>query len=334
MATYAIKQLIDKIGLGEIRIPAFQRGFVWTPEKVSFLMDSIYRGYPIGSLLLWKTQDRLNSEKDVGPYKLPEPREKYPISYVLDGQQRLTSFFATFQTDLQPDPDAEIDWLDVYFDLMAQEDSESLFVSLPEEEVDPARYFPLASIYDVGGYRSATRGLNDQMQEKCEALRLRFIQAQILAEEIDNPDREQVAIIFERVNRAGVPLDTFQLLAAWTWSTEFDLREQFQDLSDEVEDFGFGDIRDEPNLLLKCCSAVVAGEATPKAIIRLRGPDVRRDFPAIKSGVLGTIDFLRRELNILSLRMMPYPAMMVPLAKFFATDRSSGRSLTHRQRRR
>jgi len=68
-----IRRLIDRITSGDIRIPAFQRDFVWETEQVAFLLDSIYKDFPIGTVILWKTDTRLPSEKDLGAFKLPEP---------------------------------------------------------------------------------------------------------------------------------------------------------------------------------------------------------------------------------------------------------------------
>src|SRR3990172_5528987 len=102
MERVPLRRLIERTLAGEIRVPAFQRGYVWTPEGVAFLMDSIYRGYPIGSLLLWRTKEQLTKEKDLGPFELPDPKADWPIDYVLDGQQRLTSIFGVFQTEFPP----------------------------------------------------------------------------------------------------------------------------------------------------------------------------------------------------------------------------------------
>lgn len=54
MPELSIRKIIEKTLSGEIRIPSFQRGFVWEPEKVAFFIDSLYKGYPIGSLYLCK----------------------------------------------------------------------------------------------------------------------------------------------------------------------------------------------------------------------------------------------------------------------------------------
>ena len=113
-----IRKLIDRISSGDIRIPAFQRDFVWEPEQVAFLLDSIFKGFPIGTVILWKTDNRLSTEKTLGFFTLPDPQKDYPVNYVLDGQQRLTSLFSVFQTDLEPNSD---EWTDIYFDMLAEQ---------------------------------------------------------------------------------------------------------------------------------------------------------------------------------------------------------------------
>ena len=94
MDPLTIRELIDDTLQGQIRIPSFQRGFVWEPDRVAYLMDSIYKGFPFGSLLFWRTDEQLRIERDLGPFKLPPPKADYPIDYVLDGQQRVTAIFA------------------------------------------------------------------------------------------------------------------------------------------------------------------------------------------------------------------------------------------------
>ncbi len=109
-----IRKIIDRVISGEIRIPAFQRDFVWSSNQVAFLLDSIYKNFPIGTVFLWKTNECLLTEKTLGNYTVPEPKKDHPIYYVLDGQQRITSLFSVFQTELKPDNNYE--WIDIYFD--------------------------------------------------------------------------------------------------------------------------------------------------------------------------------------------------------------------------
>ena len=51
--------LIHEIDKGVIKIPQFQRDFVWSLEQSAKLIDSIIKGYPIGTFILWETQERL-----------------------------------------------------------------------------------------------------------------------------------------------------------------------------------------------------------------------------------------------------------------------------------
>ena len=70
-------------------------------------------------------------------------------------------------------------------------------------------------------------------------------------------DRPIVAIVFERVNRLGMKLDTLQLLSAWTWNEDFDLLESFKKLKEDLEEFGFSEVAEDSDLILKCASAVL-----------------------------------------------------------------------------
>ena len=58
--------IMHDIQTGQIRIPQFQRDFVWNLNKSTHLMDSILKGYPIGTFIIWKTQDRLRSVRNIG----------------------------------------------------------------------------------------------------------------------------------------------------------------------------------------------------------------------------------------------------------------------------
>ena len=84
----SIKYQIEQ---GELKVPQFQREFVWSIEASSKLMDSIVKGYPIGAFTFWKTKDRLRSVRNIGGLALPDSPTNDFVNYVLDGQQRITS---------------------------------------------------------------------------------------------------------------------------------------------------------------------------------------------------------------------------------------------------
>lgn len=332
MENLPIRKIIEKISSGEIRIPSFQRGFVWEPEAVAFLMDSLFKGYPIGAVLLWRTKEQLVNERQLGCFTLPDPAKDYPVDYVLDGQQRLTSIFSVFQTDLTPDDN--LNWKDIYYIIgKNQQSQESQFIPLSSDEVDLAKHFPLSVLFDSVKYRRATEDLDDDIKQEIDKLQEVFKEVTIPVQMMETDDKNIVAIVFERVNRTGIPLNSFQLLTAWSWSTDFDLQEKLDELSEEIAGCGFDGIAEDQNLLLKCFTGYILKDTSPGALMNLNGNMIRDNFDAIKNGLKSTIDFLKQQLNLYSLQYMPYPAMIISLVKFFGSGKTNGQLYTDKQRR-
>lgn len=330
-----INEMISRIFNGEIRIPSFQRGFVWDADRVAHLMDSIYKGYPFETLLFWRTKSKLKTERSLGPFELPPPKVDYPIDYVLDGQQRATSIFGVFQNALNPAAGSDADWTNIYFDAGTPASAQdSQFSYLPHAEVDPSRHFPLRLLLDAPKYRKYVTNLEESIAEKIDQLYQKFTTARIPVQSFQTDDRAAVAIVFERINRLGVKLDTLQLLSAWSWSEEFDLQGQFGDLSDEIAAHGFGELGDDTDLLLRCCAAIISHDASPGTIIGLKGDVVRDRFPEIRSGIRGAIDFLITQLHVYSINVLPFTTLLIPLSVFFATNREQDTHPTAEQRKR
>jgi hypothetical protein len=217
-----INDLITQVINGQIRIPSFQRGFIWDADRVAHLMDSIYKGYPFGSLLFWRTKTPLQTERDLGPFKLPEKDPDYPIDYILDGQQRATSVFGVFQNQLASRSGEDDSWTKIYFDLEGKASAQdSQFLCLPDEEFDPKRHFPLRILLDPPAYRRFLKTMEEAIADQVDELYKRFTTARIPFQTFETNDRAAVAIVFERINRLGVELDTLQLLSAWSWSEDF-----------------------------------------------------------------------------------------------------------------
>ena len=74
------------------RIPKIQRSFVWNWDKVKNLFESLYKGYPVGIFVFWKTKEYIPSDPIVGTNKEQDEGETTgDYYYILDGNQRLTS---------------------------------------------------------------------------------------------------------------------------------------------------------------------------------------------------------------------------------------------------
>ncbi len=332
MDNLPIRKIIEKISSGEIRIPSFQRGFVWSADDIAFFMDSLYRGYPVGAVLLWRTREKLINERNLGRYTLPEPAKDYPVDYVLDGQQRLTSIFSVFQTELEPNEDNN--WKDIYYLIGNDATPQDVkFAPLSPEEVDPKKHFPIKTLFESVAYRKATESLSDEEKIEIDKLQETFKEISIPVQLMETDDKSIVAIVFERINRAGVPLNSFQLLTAWSWSTDFDLQERLDDLSDELSGCGFDGIAEDQDLLMKCFTGYILDNTSPGALMELTGEKIRDNYEEIKNGLKATIDFLKEQLNLFSLDYVPYPAMIVSLVKFFGTAKKGGVLYTDKQRR-
>ena len=315
-----LRRAMERILDGTVRIPGFQRNFVWEPSRAASLIDSIHRGYPVGSVLLWRTRNSLKTERKLGGFELPPPDKDYPVDYVLDGQQRLTSIFAAFQTVL-PAPAEDPDlWLPIYYDFTAPEAAQnSQFVALPRDAVVPEAHFPLNTFFDPVKFSAATKELSDERNVEIVRVQQQFVEALIPVETFESEDRASVAIVFERVNRLGVPLDIFQLLTAWTWSDDFDLQENFNSLAEEFEEFGFEEVGSDGDLMLRCCSAILLSDPSPTALVDISGTEVRDQFPLVTASIRRAVDFLRENLHIRSLKLLPYSSQLIPLAAYFST---------------
>src|SRR5256885_7240197 len=89
-----VGELVDLINRGELRLPELQRRYVWPATRVRDLLDSLYRGYPSGTILVWET-DRDVPEKDLAVEQAQSVFRSHKL--LLDGQQRLTSMSAVLR---------------------------------------------------------------------------------------------------------------------------------------------------------------------------------------------------------------------------------------------
>jgi hypothetical protein len=93
-ADATVEELVSQIERGEIRLPEMQRRYVWRSTRVRDLMDSLYRGYPSGAILLWQTDEAVPLQ-DFAVQQTTNPYHSTKL--LLDGQQRLTSLSAVLR---------------------------------------------------------------------------------------------------------------------------------------------------------------------------------------------------------------------------------------------
>ena len=114
---------------------------MWKRKEVLRLLDSIYKGYPIGSILLWNTSEKLASERSITDLNISTEDVYYPTNYILDGQQRLSSLCGALYWQ---GSNRESIW-NVAFDLDREE-----FI-YPGEDVK-IEYFPLNKLLNTSDF--------------------------------------------------------------------------------------------------------------------------------------------------------------------------------------
>jgi hypothetical protein len=260
----SLKDVLDDIAKGNTQLPDFQRGWVWDDNHIKSLIASLSLSYPIGAVMFLEAggvpfKPRLFE----GVVLQPAPK---PKTFVLDGQQRLTSMYLALRSGkavkTRTEKGAEIHrvyFLDMAKCLDPEADREDAVVSVPDSlkvtsdfgrKVDldistPAaqfekRHFPVSLLFDIQGFMTWESGFSAHFQFNAEAMQfmqkfrneiwLRFQQFKVPAIELtqDTP-REAVCQVFEKVNTGGVTLTVFELMTA-TFAAdagEFNLREDW-----------------------------------------------------------------------------------------------------------
>ncbi|MES1240051.1 MAG: DUF262 domain-containing protein [Acidobacteriota bacterium] len=90
--SYNVGSLLDQIDLGSVGLPDIQRPFVWKNAKIRDLLDSMYRGFPVGYLLFWQN-DHAEGSRGIGV----DGKQRHSSLLIVDGQQRLTSLYAVIR---------------------------------------------------------------------------------------------------------------------------------------------------------------------------------------------------------------------------------------------
>lgn len=298
--------LLHEIESGVMKVPDFQRPVVWDISQTLFLLDSIARGFPIGTFILWESQERMKSHRNIGDLPLKEVPEGRMVSYVLDGQQRITSLFACLRK-------AEIEGkkYEAYCDLDAAEESGEMFVL---SSTDPSRFASLADV--LGDNPQVTYdGLTPQRKARFNAIREAFRLYMFSVVKVTDLPLDTVCEIFSRINNTGTELDVFDLMVAKTWSDDFNLRERYDDLVRELERVKYEGL--SPSVILQAVSCVIKKSCTRKAILSISRAQMKDGWEPAVEAVRLAVDFLRDVIGVPVWRLLPYQGVVAPLTYFY-----------------
>ena len=201
VAPQPVETILAWIKSGEIAIPEIQRPFVWDATKVRNLLDSLYQGYPVGYLIVWKNPSVRLKDGSLSTGK----------RILIDGQQRVTALMAALLGHDIVSKDYEKKRIRIAFHPNTEEFqvSNPAIRKNPEWIPDVAEIFdPQASIYSlVTRYcvRNPGQSEND-VSARIESVRKLVNNAVGIVELAEDLDIERVTEIFIRVNSAGMDL--------------------------------------------------------------------------------------------------------------------------------
>lgn len=314
--TLSIYDLLRYVKNGKIKIPRFQREFKWESEDMLKLLDSIYRGYPIGNLLFWQTDLAQGIKSTFGSISIDA--ESKDTWLIIDGQQRIITLAGIL---LRPDnQESEKRWY-VYFDLKNEK-----FECLKGRTTPPDHWLPLREIADTMEFLTWLRHLTDNDDAEslinsanriAKAIRDYKIPAYIVRTE----DQAIVREIFNRLNNTGKSLTDSEVFNAIYGRKDDGEPIDLSSVRTAFEKHGFGVVKEQD--LLKSLLAILGVDVNiklSKARDRLKSYDEKMIHEVISrlNSVLETvIFFLKKYANISHLLLLPYPFLLIPLIKFF-----------------
>jgi hypothetical protein len=325
--------LFADIDAGRTKLPMFQRDFVWDKAQTAKLIDSILKGFPVGTFIIWKTRDRFRHFRELGNLSLPEPPAGDSVQYVLDGQQRITSLYAV-RKGLRITRDGRvIDYKDISIDLEAGDE--------PEDELVYSE--PLSDRRSISVHDLLSKDVTDfdsygkDERRKIHAYRAALTGHDFSVIEIPEYDIDTACEIFTRINTGGKVLSLFEIMVAKTFDPEsgFDLERKYLDLVDgddggkSLIDASFETI--PAMTVLQCIAAHLKDGIRHSDILRLDRRAVIDSWPHVKETIFAAIDHMQSHLGVAVSRILPYPVLLVAFSNFF--DRNKLRPADHDQTR-
>ncbi len=307
-----IEELVKDVKSGDIKLPKFQRPFVWKKEDVLKLLDSVYQGYPIGSVLLWLTREKLAAERKIADLEINERPDEYPTNYLLDGQQRLSTLCGALYWNGE---DSNSIW-NIVFDVEKE-------VFIHPKGTLKVTEFPLNKIINTSDFLAQCRAFDalenkDVFYERAERLLNAIKDYKIAAVRIGDMSLDEVAPIFERINSSGRQLTMVDLMRAATWKGGFDLNDAILSVRNACDAKNFFDIKELH--ILRSISAAAGLGIHKEDIEKLRDKTSDELKLAANNSVEAyklAVDFLTSELPLTSINYLPYALQLTYIVEFF-----------------
>lgn len=313
--------LFLKIDSGQIKLPMFQREFVWDKEQSAKLIDSILKGYPIGTFILWKTREALRSVKDIGNHTLPETPKGDYAQYILDGQQRITSLYAIRKGIRISKDGKEINYRDIYvnLDYDAVSDEQIVTSQMEEDEI-------YVSVHDL-----LTKKMGDLFKQVgtdkadlVEEYKTKLTTYDFATITIKDYPIDIACDVFSRINTGGKSLTLFEIMVAMTYDEAkgFDLALKYDELLNGSDDADKSLTRAKFDTVpaatvLQAVAAITTDSVRAKDILKIRREKFIANWEPMVSSMFTAVDFIRTKLHVPVSQLLPYASLLVPFTYFF-----------------
>jgi hypothetical protein len=302
---FRVDELLTHARAGRIRVPVFQRPFQWDREDVGKLLDSIWRGYPIGALLLWSKTGQAG-RVTLGDLSFEVSEQN--AWFVVDGQQRIVSLVSTLLAQ-----GSRGDKFDLYFDLVKAE------IVWPGRTRVPPTHLPLDRVVDS---EDLLAWINDNRGALApEQVRLAFRVGKTLREYeipayVVNVDDEAVVYeIFERTNPTGKELTVSEVFDALHAPAGRQPAVSLRDVVERLRLRSQGDL--EESHVLRSLLAIEHRDPSGDLQRQLDGIDVPAAVARVERALERVFGFLAQDAGIPHLRLLPFHSPLTALSAYF-----------------
>jgi Protein of unknown function DUF262 len=327
---FSIGELLEWIHDQEMVLPEFQRDYNWTDDRVIALAATIMRGWPAGSLLLQELSE--NRFFELRAFADGPPLKKSSAALVvLDGQQRLTGLYhAIYDAGLtvyaiRASGINRGDSVDDLEEAMKSFDRDVWNRKYRNGEFSPDQdwipLYALRSPSDYFAWRDDAVGRASDPEEAglliADAFRNgleRFQKYRFSAVIVEaNLEPAAIARIFERVNRQGLALKTFDLMVARTFVTDWNLRDRWTDAcaSYPILDRFF---EDDGMPVIQAIALAALANVREQAVLTLEPSLVRLEWEESVEAMARAVEFLVEECGVREPAWIPYGGIVVTLA--------------------
>jgi len=318
----SISDILNRIDSGDYAMPQFQRGYVWNRAQVRKLMTSLYKGYPVGTVLLWQTPAEAASTKGEGAVS------QGVVNLILDGQQRMTTLYGIMRGEEPPFFEGD---RRAFTDLMFNIQDEVFEFRAPKMKGDPM-WVSVTDVYKTGAVNSAISIKNSaELDDEDFNLTLQRLNriaqitdTNILSETVTGKDKtvDVVVDIFNSVNSGGTKLSKGDLTLAKICAEWPGMRNEMQRALDAFESKGYGFSRD---WLLRCLTVHLARSAYFSALDGLPIPQIQQGLKETVQLIGTCLDHISGRLGLDHTRVLGSP---FSIATMIALIDQSGGKLT------